>query len=112
MYRYLRVTLLAAILNSKLAGLKLNADRAAEIFDRLTSWRPLTVNTLDPLRASVAKESGERLREYIGDVLREIVVPAMRPSEHTEARARLLLNFVHTVKAWRALPCLPYFLAG
>lgn len=106
-----KISHLISLLNVRRIELMPNSDQASQLFDKLVVWNPGEVDGYDPIRASMIRSFTDALRQYIGEVLANVVVPAMAPQDRTEHRGRKLLDFVHRTKAWRSLPSFPDFVA-
>lgn len=102
---------LTSLLNTRRINLTLDGERATQLFEHLVSWEPRETDGRDPFTASMIRGFTDRMRHCIGDILTDVVVPAMGLSDRTNQRARMLLEFVDRTRAWRSLPGLPYFVA-
>jgi hypothetical protein len=84
-------------------------SRAAELFDQMVAWRPMSGDRQDPL--TFTRSFNEGVQARIGDALSRAIVPAMAASDRTPARGEALLSFASTIKSWRSLPTLVEFLS-
>jgi len=91
-------------------GLNLSADIAVRMFDEIVAWEPQNVDWKDSFAASLVKDFNDRIRFAAGNLLTLAVVPAMRPNQRTEQRARDLIAFVARTRSWTSLEALPLFL--
>lgn len=102
---------LLSVQNAKAVELMPSPDRAAQLFDQIVRWEPQDPDSHNPFAASSVRGFNDWALLRAGDILTDVLVPAMEPIDRTEQRARVLLEFTLRRKAWRSLACVPYFIA-
>jgi hypothetical protein len=95
--------------NTNPLGMTIEPSRAAELFDQMVAWRPMSGDRQDPL--TFTRSFNEGVQARIGDALSRAIGPAMAASDRTPARGEALLSFASTIKSWRSLPALAEFLS-
>jgi hypothetical protein len=100
---------LIALHNTKPFGITIEPERAAQLFDQMVAWRPVSGDRQDPFSLSFTRSFNEGVQARIGDALSVAIVPAMTAADRTLVRGDALLTFINTVKSWRSLPALVEF---
>jgi hypothetical protein len=101
---------LLAITATAQGPLRPNADQAARMFDTVVGWRPSASAPTDPIGAALLRPLREDAPRALGEVLRTVAAPCLRPEDRTSERARALLTFLREVPGTTAAAVLPYFL--
>jgi hypothetical protein len=105
-----KMILLASILDTKILGLSLSQNQAVSFFDQIVQWEPFNVSNSDPISISLISNFQKGIMQLFGEILSQLVLPAMGSVARTESRGRTLFDFVYFTKSWYCLPALPYFI--
>lgn len=105
-----RVAIVESLRFAHQAGLKLSPARCDALFDKLTAWTRVPPRQ-DSFTVAYLNQYWDRLFTLNGEILANIVVPAMRVPSRTAARGRILLHFIEQASVWVALIALPHFLS-
>lgn len=101
---------LLSLRNTSKLGLRVEPDRAAELFDQIVSWTPPKLNDRDDVFSGPSNLA--EIESLVGDVLGQVVVPALSVAEMTEQRFSAYVDFVSKRASWSGLSGLIYFLAA
>jgi hypothetical protein len=99
---------LLSLRNSPKLGMKVEANRAAELFDQIVSWIPPKAKDNEDFFSGMSNLP--EIVSLVGDVLGQVVVPALALSAMTESRLDAYFAFISKSVAKSGLSGLIYFI--